>query len=1361
MIGHLPDIAESSRKVLARWPFSLPRTDVARMWQRNGDEVGVRARIVGRLSGVLALVALCAPPAHAEFPYNPQGTPGDYSEYRLPAGAGKTPGDLAGKLSWMYAATAAPGADPAILADRRELNGIRGAHLADPADVDQAWRTTTGRPDVTIAVLDSGIKWNDRGAMEDIARKTRLSTGEAPVPQADRTTALVDGADCAAYLAASGRDLNGDGVFNVTDYACDSRVSTDPAAGVGPAEMLDPQDILIAFSDGTDGDGNGYVDDMVGWDFLDDDNDPFDDVQYGHGTGEARDSAGEAGNGGDLGACPNCMEIHLRVGTSFIADVNRFALAVLYATDNDVDVVQEALGTLNKSRIGGDAVKYAYDHGTTVIASAADEAAQHHNWPSSYPYAIVVNSVTHTDDAEPATRSYLAFNGCTNFSSRITLAIPSVSCSSDATGRGSGMAGIIYSAALNAIEAGRLEPHPTCRRTDGDPCPISPNEVRQLMASGTVGGEALSDDVNFAQTPSGQGTELSCQPLPVPACTNPFLAAPTTRAGDGGASYPARKGHDQFYGYGRVNMNRAVDALMPPGTAGSRVPPEVEITSPGWYDMVDPARGSLKVTGHVASRQGNVRCTVLVAPGSYASDVTDFVAVPSGVCNGDWRSGRVDGVLADIAMSDLKKLFPANAGDFRGREPGTGEQTNGGRPNTEPYGFIVKVVASAAAPGGTPVTGQDRRQAYLHRDADMLPGFPKQLPGDGEASPVLYDIDGDNQNELVIANSDGLVHVFRRDGSQLPGFPVHTDPLPMHPHSRAVRTGEVAEAFGAVLATPAVGDLDRDGAPEIVVADLESKVYVIGADGRIVRRWRTPIEYSGKPLTPFANVRQGKQNRTQHGFIGAPVLSDLDGDGRPEIIAAAMDRHVYAWHADGSDVPGWPVLAVDRSKVESIDAVTHQVTFKADAGARFDQGAIVATPAVGDLDRDGTPEVVVGTNESYAEPLNAGGLESSAYAPLGAALTQANGRLFAFDAKGELEPGWPFKVGILQAGVLPLVGEGITGAPVIGVVRCNGGLDRQPRVGVIPAAGVPYLVNADGQSCYGRDSAGKDVNLPTQGGLASDQPFIPAFGHPAFGKVAGQDAFLAPAAGLQRAIDVVLPDYQGGKDYLVAWQTLSGRIAPGWPAEMNDLQFLTGPALADVDGVTGDEVLAASANDDLQGFTGAGTDISTSWPKLTGDWTVSVPAIGAFGAGARKVVVSLTRSGRILAYETASGACAGAVWPQFHHDPRNSGDSRVDAVAPGRPTGARIETGTLVLNAPGDDGACGTVASYEVVTSDGPIDEASFAAARRLYTGGTPVAAGARQTLSLPAAETLGRYVGVRARDEQGNVGRPASVRVG
>ena len=151
------------------------------------------------------------------------------------------------------------------------------------------------------------------------------------MPISDRATPLeaLPGAMACADMAAR-YDANRDGVFNVSDYACDSRVEIDPAAraargqprGVGPADLLDPQDVLIAFTDGDDDDGNGFEDDMVGWDFLDDDNDPYDDVQYGHGTGEARDSTAEANNRIDednateLATCPNCMSVHMRVGDS-------------------------------------------------------------------------------------------------------------------------------------------------------------------------------------------------------------------------------------------------------------------------------------------------------------------------------------------------------------------------------------------------------------------------------------------------------------------------------------------------------------------------------------------------------------------------------------------------------------------------------------------------------------------------------------------------------------------------------------------------------------------------------------------------------------------------------------------------------------------------------------------------------------------------------------------------------------------------------------------------------------------------------------------------------------------------------------
>src|SRR5437870_10209001 len=94
------------------------------------------------------------------------------------------------------------------------------------------------------------------------------------------------------------------------------------------------------------------------------------------------------------------MGIPLRVGESFIANGERFAQATLYAVDRGVDIVQEALGTISNPVLAREAIDYAYNHGVAVIASAADEAAEHHNQPSALPHAIVVNAVEAPADIE-------------------------------------------------------------------------------------------------------------------------------------------------------------------------------------------------------------------------------------------------------------------------------------------------------------------------------------------------------------------------------------------------------------------------------------------------------------------------------------------------------------------------------------------------------------------------------------------------------------------------------------------------------------------------------------------------------------------------------------------------------------------------------------------------------------------------------------------------------------------------------------------------------------------------------------------------------------------------------------------------
>jgi hypothetical protein len=725
-------------------------------------------------------------------------------------------------------------------------------------------------------------------------------------------------------------------------------------------------------------------------------------------------------------------------------------------------------------------------------------------------------------------------------------------------------------------------------------------------------------------------------------------------------------------------MVKAVGAV-----AAGRVPPEAEITGPDWYDAIDPGKASFALRGEVFARGAPYRCRVEVAPGSAPNNAAvaagDFERVASSWCDGGPRARAYSGVLADIDLARLKARFPPDAGDFRGREPPPAAPNFNNRPNQEPYGFTVRVVVTTGA-GADELTGQDRRNLYLHRDRDLLTGWPLKLPSDGASSPALADLDGDGRNELVLATGDGVVHALRRNGHELPGWPVHADPLPfLHPAGRAFASGEVAadSSYGSILASVAVGDLDRDGAPEVVAADLEGKVYAWRSSGAPLWKRSANPAYSGRPLQPFQNVRYVRDDppasqtrRTQHGFIASPVLADLDGDGGPlEVVAAGMDRHLYAWSAGGAPRGGFPALVADRSKVSAVDAATHALTFKPGVGAELQQGPIVDTPALADIAGDGRLEIVVGTNEEYTAAedggFNAGNVNTASFSLLanvpGGPFKTANGRLYAIDAGGEVLDGWPAKVGILLAELLPIVGEGITGSPVVAPLTCPSGGPGQ-KIGVIPAAGPGYVFNADGTSCHG-SSGGHDNALQSDFAVGFgkfDTPAIPAVGQPAFGRMAGGTAFLAPATGLIRALDVAANEYQGGQDFVAAWDATTGQFRPGWPSPVNDLQFLTGPSVADVDGRAGEEILGGTASLDLNALNAAGAPASTAWPKLTTDWSVTNPVIGTFGTratdpAARKVVVHATRSGYVFAYRTPAASDAPASWPRFHHDNANSG----------------------------------------------------------------------------------------------------------
>ena len=1117
------------------------------------------------------------------------------------SGAGATGAANAGPLdctNWRY--TAAD--EPASLPTEFDRNGYKRTSLRDPAiqtsphnlcgqkgaAVDLAWGITRGRPDVRIAVLDSGIKWRDAGAMRDLADRAYINRGEATPP-----------------CATPSGDCNGDGRFSIADFG--------PIPDLNGNGVADPEDLILnpTYSNGVDNDHNGYVDDISGWDFLFGDNDPLDTVNYGHGTGEAEDSTAADNGVGDVGTCPRCTFIPVRVGDSFVADGGRFAAGVLFGLDSQVAVVQEALGAITNPRQAQQAIDAAYRRGVPVIASMADEASKHPNLPGALEHTVAVNSVR--DTGSP--KSYLALNGCTNYGGHTFLSVPSSSCSSEATGIMSGVTGLLVS---EARDRGLT---------------LSTNEIQQLIRSS-------ADDIDFS-TPNAVDS------------ANDFLSGSTVR-------YPSTPGWDATHGYGRLNAYEIIKRVR-----DAQIPPEADLTNPKWFSVL-PATGTLKLRGHVgAPRAGaysyRVEWAAGLQPPAYpAADTWNTVG------GEDHRTKPKDGTLATL---DLATVAAAVGG---GQGPPV--DLANGRSQEEKFSVRLRVVVTAEGGATNGLRGESQKQVFVHNDPDLVSGMPRRVNGSGTASPVFVDLEPGGGKEMVLATDDGRIHAYRSDMTELPGFPIHTDVTPYWVRGRTSVADDIAPTRGAVMVgAPVIADLNHDGRLDIAVGDLEGRV----------RAW----DHTGEPLPGFDNVHtnpaystdlpaaQDSSNRTQRGFANSLAAADLDGDGRPELVGAALDRHVYAWHGDGTPVAGFPVLVVDPNKVQSVDPVTHYVTFRADSGVG-DGGDLISTPALADLNGDGHPEIVVGAQEEYDEPFNApefGGLPGTSgnsreyvISPLGRNATNPNPNPAHPDAQAYL-PGWPVKVGMFQREVLPVIGDGVSAQAAIGeLIPSHPGKE----IAVSAAVGPMYVFGVDGKSALGQ-IGGKDVPLHWFGGLTANDPngtgaarnsedvglMLVAFGGPSVGKVGSRDHLdvAAPTAGLTRLFDTISPELQlPSDDQLAAWDPTTGAMRPAFPRETPDLAFFVTPAIADVNGDGRTEVIAGNGVYTLSAVTPDGT-IPDGWPKLTGGWLVGTPSMGDWDGDGKAEIAVVRRDGVLMVWHTPTSANRLRQWPRFGQNLANTG----------------------------------------------------------------------------------------------------------
>ena len=672
---------------------------------------------------------------------------------------------------------------------------------------------------------------------------------------------------------------------------------------------------------------------------------------------------------------------------------------------------------------------------------------------------------------------------------------------------------------------------------------LSPDEVRQLI-------QQNADDVN-----------LSAEELEI------------------AGTYPSAEGWDFFFGYGRMNIGAAVEAL-----ALGDIPPVAFVDGPDWFDTLDPS-GTVDITGYVsADRSSGYSYVVEVARGW---DVPGWTKL----AEGSGSSGK-EGVLATL---DLSK-YGADVG-----EPTKGESLLGRVDRVFAPAVTVRVTVTDAEGR----VGASRKTFFVKRDSTLVDGFPVNMEDSGESSPVLFDLDGDGDHEIVIATGGGRVHAYQHDGTELSGWPVET---PVTPHWHA---GQAAEAAvdplrDAFIATVAVGDLEGDGEPEVVAASGAGFIYAWHADGSVVSGF--PVEMVGREPGEF-----GDNNAWDNGFAGAPTLYDLDGDGTLEIIEAGMDQRLYVFDYSGAP---WGPYPVEICAPELCGW----------AGNR-----LINSVAVGDVDDDGDLDFGLGSNEAVDD----GGKSVS----------------YLLDAEtGTMLDGWPLEeAGLVNtAALLPIVGEGHPASLAFADVDGNGDLEVASTV----MLGTSPLYHHDGTvfqdlPYFSMDfSSGANTNEPSMTTMSNNVSFgdLDGDGHP---------EFLSGGAGTYYLISLALWSAADYQHVAMAWSGKEGTVMEGWPRQMEDLQFLVAPAVADVSGDGNPEAIFGSAGYMLYAWDKDG-DLAPGWPKFTGNWLLGSPAVGDIDGDGYVEVVASTREGKLFAWRTEGHADQEMQWAGIHHDAQNT-----------------------------------------------------------------------------------------------------------